>query len=155
MKSRAPYYTGKLAVDMINGFFDNTLCFEESESRILQLRTEEAGILKQLDAAIRGGKYTEQGVLEYATNLLAGSKQRQVSRGVQKLAVPEPQRKVQSAEETYRKEMVQRFTTWSGAAPVQTKQIEGKAAFFDGRYWYTYEARNWRRWDGEKWVILK
>lgn len=155
LRTRAPYHSQKLAVDMIKGFFDDVLRDETSETRAFELRTEEAKILKELADTINRGELTEKGILEYSTNLLAGSKERQVSRAVRRLAVPEPERKPRSPEQTYRAEMVQRFTDWSGSAPVKTDVVYGDLAFSDGKAWYRYYRRSWQRWEDKTWVTAK
>ena len=52
------------------------------------------------------------GVLELAINLLASSKQRQVSRAVRNLTVPEPEKRELPPDQEYWQEMTERFTEW-------------------------------------------
>ncbi len=166
LKKRQPYQVYKLSIDMISQYYDNIIEFEMIDKKeILEARKKEAIIIKQVADEAAKGELTEDGLLQFATNLLIVPKQQRVgglfSRFETELETKErvvPERRKLPPSDVYDQEMRNRFMAWKGVDPVDIGELKtGEPSFFDGMYWYVYRKRQWLIFDGAKntWIPTK
>lgn len=165
LKTREPYKVHNLAVTMVKQYFDDSLKAELSELKILSSRKTEALIIKQIADEAAKGKLTEDGLLQFASNLLVEPKRQRVNGIFSRFETEmefekrvEPEAKAPAPVEVYDQEMVDRFTQWKGAPPVATSDsFQGtylEIAFFDGKWWYVNRRGSWYRWDTNRWRMV-
>jgi len=162
LKNRQPYEVYKLAIDMVSQYYYDLLKEETAESKILQSRKQEALIKKQIADEAAKGKLSEDGLLQFASNLLVEPARQRVHGWFSRMETEEefrertePEVKESSATEAYEQEMIERYTAWKGSAPVSVGENEaGELVFSDGPWWYVYRRRAWYRWDGTRWRMI-
>jgi len=162
IEKRETYKSQKVIFDMVSQHFDDILKFESDPDKSLKERQKEAQIKTQLQRAIDSGKLTDDGLRQYAVNMIAEHKDGKVSKTLQSLTVEEPEIKPYVTIETYNREMTDRFTEWSGSPPEMVGEVEeligGKVVniriFSNGTSWFVYRNREWQIFDEEqgKWL---
>jgi hypothetical protein len=163
---RTTYVTEKVALDMIDSYFDDICRDELDQSKVLEARLKQSNIFKTFDEVVTTGilpgtnrKLTEKGLLEFAQGLLLGDRAERTGGLFRKWSakkeyekLPEPETVPLTAEDPD----LERYRRFKGADPVARGEIGGTPAFFDGTYWYMYQRPGeWYRWEGERWVIAR
>jgi len=162
LETRQPYPTYKPAMDLIRKYFDDEMKEETDPAKILAERKKEALITMQVADEADKGELTPDGLLQFTINLVADQKRQRVSGLFSRKETEEefrariePEVKKPPAEEIHEREMIDRFTKWSGAPPVEIGDNEqGELLFSDGTWMYVYRRRAWYRWDGTRWRML-